>query len=201
MVPVGLLWYGWSARSSIHWIMPWVLIYLWHYTYHGRSSILMHDTRLQDFTHKNPKSKMLLNADFHWQEHRHSHFWGRYRSRNTFRHGIHHWYISKVRSKRHGGHNRLEKHCSFYFASSCPFFVSFLLPAAFSLRRASSAFIRQVTIYVSSLMHPTRYSNLGFGWGNTLIALIAIFIGIPAPILLRYDGPALRKRSQYAMDN
>lgn len=22
MVPVGLFWYGWSARSSIHWIMP-----------------------------------------------------------------------------------------------------------------------------------------------------------------------------------
>lgn len=25
MVPVGLFWYGWSARPTIHWIMPWVM--------------------------------------------------------------------------------------------------------------------------------------------------------------------------------
>ena len=25
LVPVGLFWYGWSARPSIHWIIPWLI--------------------------------------------------------------------------------------------------------------------------------------------------------------------------------
>lgn len=47
----------------------------------------------------------------------------------------------------------------------------------------------------------SRYANLGYGWGNSLLAFIAMFVGIPATIALRYYGPALRKRSTYARDD
>ena len=47
-------------------------------------------------------------------------------------------------------------------------------------------------------MMQNRYEAIGFAGGNTLLAFIAIFIGIPAPFFLWYYGPALRKRSPYA---
>ncbi|KAI8254400.1 Efflux pump vrtL [Colletotrichum sp. SAR11_239] len=42
------------------------------------------------------------------------------------------------------------------------------------------------------------YTRLDYGWGNTLLALIAVGIGLPGPILLWVFGERLRKRSQFA---
>ncbi|KAF6220568.1 hypothetical protein HO133_003001 [Letharia lupina] len=61
--------------------------------------------------------------------------------------------------------------------------------------------LRSILAFASPLAAPSLYGNLGFGWGNTLLAFIAIFVGIPAPILLGYYGPTLRKRSPYARDD
>ena len=42
------------------------------------------------------------------------------------------------------------------------------------------------------------YAALGLGWGNSLLAFVAIGIGIPAPFLLWKYGERLRGRSQFA---
>ncbi|RAL08761.1 putative MFS transporter [Aspergillus homomorphus CBS 101889] len=121
IVPVGLFWYGWSARSSIHWIMPNIGAAIY-----GAGTVL----------------EILCVMG----------------------------YIIDTYQK--------------YAASAM----------------AAIICLRSILSFVLPLAAPSLYGNLGFGLGNTLLALIAICIGIPAPILLRYYGPALRKRSPYARD-
>lgn len=48
------------------------------------------------------------------------------------------------------------------------------------------------------LFAPTLYDNLGYGWGNSLLAFIAIAIGVPAPWFFWTYGKRLRTMSQYA---
>lgn len=48
------------------------------------------------------------------------------------------------------------------------------------------------------LFAPYMYQKLNYGWGNTLLALISIVIGWPAPILLWKYGERLRKKSPFA---
>lgn len=48
------------------------------------------------------------------------------------------------------------------------------------------------------LFAPEMYAALHFGWGNSLLAFIAIGIGFPAPFILWKYGPKLRKMSSYA---
>lgn len=122
LVPVGLFWYGWSARPSIHWIMPNIGAAIY-----GAGTVL----------------EILCVMG----------------------------YIIDTYQK--------------YAASAM----------------AAMIVLRSIVAFALPLAAPSLYGNLGFGWGNTLIALIAVFIGIPAPILLRYYGPALRKRSPYATED
>jgi hypothetical protein len=42
------------------------------------------------------------------------------------------------------------------------------------------------------------YASLNYGWGNSLLAFIAIAIGLPAPLLIWVYGERLRARSPYA---
>ncbi|KAI8623891.1 major facilitator superfamily domain-containing protein [Xylariaceae sp. FL1651] len=48
------------------------------------------------------------------------------------------------------------------------------------------------------LFAPALYNRLGYGWGNTLLALLGVAIGWPGPFLLWKYGEALRKRSPFA---
>ena len=48
------------------------------------------------------------------------------------------------------------------------------------------------------LFAPYMYERLGYGWGNTTLALISIVIGWPAPILLWKYGETLRAKSTFA---
>ncbi|KAI1279153.1 major facilitator superfamily domain-containing protein [Xylaria sp. FL0933] len=48
------------------------------------------------------------------------------------------------------------------------------------------------------LFAPSLYARLGDGWGNTLLALLGVVLGWPAPFLLWKYGEALRKRSPFA---
>lgn len=40
------------------------------------------------------------------------------------------------------------------------------------------------------------YTALGYGWGNSTLAFIAIGIGIPAPLLVWKFGRKLREKAQ-----
>ncbi|RYP82075.1 hypothetical protein DL770_005697 [Monosporascus sp. CRB-9-2] len=63
---------------------------------------------------------------------------------------------------------------------------------------AASMFVRSLAGFAFPLFAPYLYLSLQFGWGNTLLALIALVLGVPAPFFLWYFGPSLRRRSPYA---
>ncbi|RWA14779.1 hypothetical protein EKO27_g355 [Xylaria grammica] len=48
------------------------------------------------------------------------------------------------------------------------------------------------------LFAPSLYDRLGYGWGNTLLALLGVALGFPGPFLLWKYGERLRKRSPFA---
>ena len=63
---------------------------------------------------------------------------------------------------------------------------------------AGSLFLRSLAGFAFPLFAPYLYLSLGLGWGNSVLALIALVIGLPVPFLLWFYGPALRRRSTYA---
>lgn len=63
---------------------------------------------------------------------------------------------------------------------------------------AAGAFLRSIAGFGFPLFAPYMYSALHYGWGNSVLAFIAIAIGTPAPIILWKFGEALRKKSPYA---
>lgn len=48
------------------------------------------------------------------------------------------------------------------------------------------------------LFSPTMYLNLGYGWGNSLLAFVALGLGCPLPFILWRYGARLRAASSYA---
>ncbi|KAI2468785.1 MFS general substrate transporter [Annulohypoxylon bovei var. microspora] len=58
--------------------------------------------------------------------------------------------------------------------------------------------LRSLAGFAFPLFAPSMYDRLGYGWGNTLMALLGVVIGWPAPILLWIYGERLRKRSPFA---
>ncbi|KAJ5746419.1 efflux pump antibiotic resistance protein [Penicillium odoratum] len=60
---------------------------------------------------------------------------------------------------------------------------------------AASQFMRSITAFVFPLFAPTMYEKLGYGWGNTTIGLIGLFVGLPAPLIIWYYGAKLRSKA------
>lgn len=58
--------------------------------------------------------------------------------------------------------------------------------------------LRSLAGFGFPLFAPQMYDRLDYGWGNTTLALVAVVIGWPAPILLWKYGENLRKRSPFA---
>ncbi|KLO07248.1 MFS polyamine transporter [Schizopora paradoxa] len=73
---------------------------------------------------------------------------------------------------------------------------------AFTLHAASAlaavAFLRSICGYGFPLFAPAMYAKLGFGKGDTILAVCAIVIGCPAPWLFWKYGERIRKASRYA---
>lgn len=65
---------------------------------------------------------------------------------------------------------------------------------------AGAVFVRSLAGFGFPLFAPYLFDRLDYGWGNSLLAFIALAIGLPAPILLWNYGPWLRGRSTYAAD-
>ncbi|ROW06906.1 hypothetical protein VMCG_04174 [Cytospora schulzeri] len=105
-----------------------------------------------------------------------------------------HWIVPNIGAAIFGGGTCLEILCVMgYMIDSYQKYAASAMAAILVLR--------SILAFALPLVAPALYANLGYGWGNSLLAFIAMFVGIPATIALRYYGPALRKRSTYARDD
>jgi hypothetical protein len=121
IVPIGLFWYGWSARQSIHWIMP------------------------------------------------------------------------NIGAAIYAGSTVVQLVCvQGYLIDTYQLFAASAMAAVMVLRSLLG--------FALPLIAPSLYTTLGFAWGNSLLAFIAIFIGIPSPLFLWFYGERLREKSTYARD-
>jgi MFS family permease len=59
---------------------------------------------------------------------------------------------------------------------------------------AATQFLRSLTAFLFPLFAPIMYEKLGYGWGNTAIALAGLVLGLPASLALWYFGGSLRRR-------
>lgn len=57
---------------------------------------------------------------------------------------------------------------------------------------AATFFLRNIMGGVFPLFAPYMYDALGYGWGNSLLGFVALFLGVPAPILLLIYGEKIR---------
>ncbi|KAF7871653.1 hypothetical protein EAF04_003760 [Stromatinia cepivora] len=58
--------------------------------------------------------------------------------------------------------------------------------------------LRSLAGFGFPLFAPAMYNALGYSWGNSLLAFVAIALGVPAPYLLWKYGEALRAKSKFA---
>ncbi|KAJ8585549.1 MFS general substrate transporter [Rhizopogon salebrosus TDB-379] len=73
---------------------------------------------------------------------------------------------------------------------------TFTLHAASAL--AAAACLRSLAGFGFPLFAPAMYGALGFGKGDTILAVVAIVIGCPAPWIFWHYGERIRNSSQYA---
>ncbi|ETS81898.1 hypothetical protein PFICI_06900 [Pestalotiopsis fici W106-1] len=60
---------------------------------------------------------------------------------------------------------------------------------------SAAQFLRSMAAFSFPLFAPSMYAALGYGWGNSTIAFIALVFGIPAPLMLWYWGARLRAKA------
>lgn len=59
---------------------------------------------------------------------------------------------------------------------------------------AATQFLRSIFAFCFPLFAPSLYKSLGYGWGNTTLALVFCAVGIPGPFLLWFFGAKLRAK-------
>ena len=69
-------------------------------------------------------------------------------------------------------------------------------PEHTSSATAAGQFIRSLTAFAFPLFAPKLYSTLGYGWGNSTLALLSLVIVVPAPLLVWRYGLRLRAKAQ-----
>ncbi|KAI0636206.1 MFS polyamine transporter [Trametes polyzona] len=73
---------------------------------------------------------------------------------------------------------------------------TFTLHAASAL--AAVTFLRSLAGFGFPLFAPAMYNALGYGKGDTILACVAIVVGVPAPFLFWTYGERIRNASKYA---
>ncbi|KAJ5215826.1 MFS transporter [Penicillium cinerascens] len=63
---------------------------------------------------------------------------------------------------------------------------------------AAVVVLRSLAGFSFPLFAPYMYQALNYGWGNSLLGLLSIVIGVPAPFLFWFFGAKLRGTSRYA---
>ena len=61
---------------------------------------------------------------------------------------------------------------------------------------AAVTVLKSLAGFAFPLFGPVMYRKLGWGWGNTLMALISVFLGVPMPALLWRYGEKLRGKAR-----
>ncbi|KAK4244587.1 major facilitator superfamily domain-containing protein [Corynascus novoguineensis] len=61
---------------------------------------------------------------------------------------------------------------------------------------AASQFLRSVAGFAFPLFAPLMYHSLGYGWGNSLLAILSLALGLPAPLLLWKYGARIRASAE-----
>ncbi|KAJ7838471.1 hypothetical protein B0H14DRAFT_3870029 [Mycena olivaceomarginata] len=72
---------------------------------------------------------------------------------------------------------------------------AFPLYAASAL--AAVSFLRSLCGFGFPLFAPSMYAKLGYGKGDTILAVLGIIIGCPAPWLFWTYGKQIRMKSKY----
>ncbi|PSN70043.1 MFS general substrate transporter [Corynespora cassiicola Philippines] len=63
---------------------------------------------------------------------------------------------------------------------------------------AAATVLRSLAGFGFPLFAPAMFADLDYGWGNSVLAFVAIGLGVPAPFMLWKFGEKLRTRSQFA---
>ncbi|KAK0616920.1 major facilitator superfamily transporter [Immersiella caudata] len=80
--------------------------------------------------------------------------------------------------------------------------ISAYLADTYNLHSASAssacAFLRSILAFAFPLFVPALFGNLGYGVGGSVIGVVAIVVGVPAPWIIWFYGPRMRGASQFA---
>ena len=60
---------------------------------------------------------------------------------------------------------------------------------------AAGQFIQSLTAFLFPLFAPSMYDALGYGWGNSAMALAGLVLAIPLPIFVWKFGARLRNKA------
>ncbi|RDH30347.1 FAD binding domain-domain-containing protein [Aspergillus welwitschiae] len=102
-----------------------------------------------------------------------------------------HWIAPNIGACMYGMGNIISFQClQTYIVDSYTRFAASALAAV--------ACMRSLAGFGFPLFAPYMYQALDYGWGNSLLAFIAIALGVPAPVFLWKFGEKLRKMSTYA---
>jgi len=63
---------------------------------------------------------------------------------------------------------------------------------------AACACLRSLLAFLFPLFVPALFGSLGYGVGGSVLAILAIVIGIPAPLIVWFFGARLRGASRFA---
>lgn len=63
----------------------------------------------------------------------------------------------------------------------------------------ASQFLRSLSAFTFPLFAPAMYRALGYGCGNSVLALFALLVGVPAPLILWRYGARLRARASLSI--
>ncbi|CEL04020.1 Putative Caffeine resistance protein (Fragment) [Aspergillus calidoustus] len=69
-------------------------------------------------------------------------------------------------------------------------------PDHVSSAMAASQFMRSLTAFLFPLFAPRMYEVMGYGWGNSTIAIVTILVGVSGPAALWVYGQRLREKAR-----
>ncbi|KAJ7881733.1 caffeine resistance protein [Mycena olivaceomarginata] len=75
-------------------------------------------------------------------------------------------------------------------------YVMDVFPEHTSSALAVSQFLRSLTAFLFPLFAPAIYTAMGYGWGNMMLALCGLVIGLPALGIIWVFGERLRQRAR-----